>query len=120
MSNDDDLDILTIEEDRTHDIEMGEALERLKKNPDFQKVITNGYLDQKVKASVSLLAVPQIKQQGHRPDIMEDLVSASNLQYFFLMVEEAYAGAKDPIYSDEELAEIEAANQSSSDEGGVH
>ena len=57
------------------------ALERLQKNKDFEMVIMNGYLRDKVLNSVSLLAVPAIKKAGERGDIMEDLVAISNLQY---------------------------------------
>lgn len=114
MSEQDEL--LTVEDDRNHDIEMGEALERLRKNPDFKKVILEGYLEGKVLASVSLLAVPAIKQQGQRQDVMEDLIAASNLQYFFMMVDNAFEGAKDPILSEEEEAELAAAREND----GVH
>ena len=68
------------------DVEMYEALERLEKNPDFQKVIKEGYLKKSVLDSVSLLAHPSIKQQGQRPDVMEDLVAASNLNFYLLML----------------------------------
>lgn len=88
--------------DIDHYIEMGEALHRLQDNPDFQKLIMEGYLGDKVMASVSLLAEPSVKKRGERGDIMEDLVSASNLRYFFGMIENFYEGAKNPILSDEE------------------
>ena len=94
-----------------HAISMGEAWLRLQRNGDFKKVITNGYLKEKVLASVSLLGVPQIKDKGRRPDVMEDLVAASNLAYFFKIIEHEYEGAKNPVLSDDEeneLAEAEA------------
>ena len=93
-----------------HHLNMGEALNRLRNNPDFQKLILEGYLKAKVLSSVSLLSVPQIADNGKRPGVMEDLVSASNLQYFFEMVDNFYEGAKAPVLSDEEEAELEAAN----------
>ncbi|NOQ48195.1 MAG: hypothetical protein GQ576_03515 [Methanococcoides sp.] len=77
-------------------------MNRLRKNPDFQLVIENGYLRDKVLASFSLLAVPQIKKEGHRPDIMEDLVAGSNLKYYFAMIDNAYEGCTNPIPSDSE------------------
>ena len=95
-------------EELQHHLVMGEALIRLYKNPDFQKVIMEGYLKDKVLASVSLLGVPQISENGKRAGVMEDLVSASNLQFFFRQVEQFYEGAKDPILSDQEEAELEA------------
>jgi len=101
--------------DTEHHLLMGEALDRLRQNADFQKVIMEGYLREKALASVSMLAVPQIKQAGQRPDVMEDLVAASNLQYWFQTVDSFHEGCKNPILSDEE--ENELANAQT--EGGV-
>lgn len=98
-------ELLTVEVEQEHNIKMGEALNRLRDNPDFKTFIMEGYLEGKVLASVSLLAVPSIKSQGHRPDIMEDLIAASNLKYFMTMTDNAYEGAVDPVLSDEEEAE---------------
>lgn len=103
-----------------HAIGMGEALKRLQRNSDFKKVITNGYLEQKVLASWSLLAVPQIKEKGHRPDIMEDLVASSNLKYFFQIIESEYEGAKNPILSDEEEKELADLAAEAESQGGVN
>jgi len=103
MSNQEQIELETIEVE--HHRTMGEALIRLKENEDFKTVIMDGYLGQSVKSSVSLLAVPQIKAQGRRVDIMEDLVAASNLKYFFRMVENFYQGVVNPVLSDEEEAE---------------
>ena len=58
-------------------IQMLEALERLEKNKDFQKVIIDGYLKDEVLRANSLLANPTIKTQGKRADIMEILVAIS-------------------------------------------
>jgi hypothetical protein len=107
MSTPEELELETIE--INHHLEMGEALNRLRNNPDFQKVILDGYCKEKALSSVSLLGVPQISEQGKRPGVMEDLVSISNLQYFFMQIDNFYLGAKDPILSDEE--EEELANQ---------
>ena len=89
-----------------HAVVMGEAWKRLQRNSDFKKVILKGYLEQKALASVSLLAVPQIKEKGHRPDVMEDLVAISNLAYYFKIIEHEYEGATTPILSDDEEAEV--------------
>lgn len=94
-----------------HAIVMGEAWLRLQRNADFKKIITNGYLRDKALASVSLLGVPQIKDQNRRGDVMEDLVAISNLQYFFKIIEHEYDGAKNPVYSDEEEAEMANAEE---------
>ena len=96
--------------DTQHDVVMGEALKRLRNNPDFQTVIENGYLKEKVLASVSMLAVPQVSDHGKRPGVIEDIISASNLDYFLIMIEQFYAAAIEPVLSDEEEAEIESEN----------
>ena len=104
MSN--PVELETVEQE--HHLVIGEALMRLRKNHDFQTVILDGYLKDKVLASVSLLGVPQISEHGKRPGVMEDLVSASNLQYFFSQIEGFYEGAKNPTLTDDEEAAIEA------------
>lgn len=107
MSNQDNFDIEAQAEQAAidHDIKMGEALARLKDNKDFQTVIMDGYLKDKALASVSLMAVPSQRQR--RSEIIEDINSASNLQYFFAMIEQFYAAALDPALTDEELAAME-------------
>lgn len=94
-----------------HAVSMGEAWKRLQRNGDFKKIIMNGYLKEKTLASVSLLAVPQIKDTGKRQGVIEDLISASNLQYFFMVLEHEYEGAIDPILSDAEEAELALAQK---------
>ncbi len=96
---------------RDYNIEMGQALNRLRENPDFQLVIQEGYLTKEVMGSVSLLAVPQISEQGKRPGVFEDLIAASNLDYFFRTIESFYQGAVDPILSDEEIAAMAAEGE---------
>ena len=104
MSNNEE--ILSIEKDTDHAVKLGEAYKRLAENQDFKDLIVEGYLKDKVLASVSLLAVPQIKAQNRRPDVMEDIVAASNLQYFFQMVENAHIEATDPVYSEQEEVDL--------------
>ena len=87
--------------ERQYWVEASEALERLEKNPDFKKVILDGYLEQKVLDSVSLLAHPAIKQRGERADVMEDLVAASNLKYYMGMIKNMGAITKDEILDEE-------------------
>ena len=100
--------------DISHALKMGEALNRLRENEDFKTVILDGYLNENVMASWSLLGVPQMK--GNRGNIMEDLVACANLKYFFAMVDNQYMGATNPILSDEE--EEELARQEAA--GGVN
>jgi hypothetical protein len=112
--NFDPTDLLTI--DQEHHLVMGEAWLRLQENPDFKLVILKGYLEQKVLATVSLLGVPQ--EHHRRPELCEDLISCSNLQFFFSMIENFYKGAKNPVLSDEE--EEELAAMAEVEEAGKH
>lgn len=98
-------EILSVEKEVEHAIKIGKALKRLQDNDDFKTLILEGYLKEKALASVSMLSVPQIKESGKRPDIIEDLVASSNLSYFLIMVENAYIEATDPVYSDQEEEE---------------
>ena len=72
---------------------MRQALERLENNPDFQKVILDGYFKDKAVNGVSMLASGYIKKNGLRADIMEILVEISQLQDYFITVKQL--GAED-------------------------
>ncbi len=86
---------------------MGEALNRLEQNPDFKQVILHGYFQNKALDSVSMLGVESVKKAGERTHVMEDLVSISNLQQFFIMIKNFHRGAVNPVLSDEEQAELD-------------
>ena len=85
MSNLEDQQILEVENQYWAD--MWAALERLKENKDFKHLILQGYFKDKAVNGVSLLAQPGIKQGGHRPDVMEELIAISHLEDFFITVE---------------------------------
>jgi len=82
MENQEELEMI----ETRHYAAMKEALDRLRENADFKLLITEGYMRDKALDSVSLLAEPATKANGDRPNIMEDLVAISNLEYFFKMV----------------------------------
>jgi len=81
-------ELVTIENE--YWVTMHEALERLENgNPqpdDFKKVILEGYFKDKAINGVSMLATDYVKQAGARGDIMEQLVSISNLEDYFATV----------------------------------
>lgn len=77
---------------------MRQALDRLEQNPDFVKVVLEGYFKNEAVRGVSLLANDSIRQRGARPEIMERLVAISSLQDFFLTI-------KSMAPTEEELAE---------------
>lgn len=107
MSNQDSIDMT-----KTHAQKMGEALAELDRNTSFKFLIREGYLREKVLASASLLAVPQ--EKGNRVNVFEDMIAASNLQYWLLMVERQYQAEINPTLSDDEELELQAS------EGGVN
>ena len=67
-------------------VDKADALKRLMGNADFKSVILDGYFKDKVINSVGLLANEGIKRAGQRPDLMEELVAVSQLQYYFKMI----------------------------------
>lgn len=93
-------------QEQEHWLILGDALNRLRKNPDFKLVIEENYLRNSVLSKVSLLAVDQIKKEGRRVDLFEDIVAASSLYNWFLMVDGFAEGARNPILSDAEEEEI--------------
>ena len=92
------------------EVVMGEALTRLMENPDFNTVVMEGYLKDKVLASVSMLAHNSTIVSGKRPLVMEDLVAASNLNVFFKMVMDRYISAVTPEPDEEDFQEDEELN----------
>lgn len=72
-----------------------EALQRLRNNEDFKAVILNGYLKDKALNGVSLLAHPSVKQRNERPNVMEELVAISNLEYHLYMIDQLGSIAKE-------------------------
>ena len=97
---------LTAEELKEYNywVGMKQALERLENNPDFQKVILDGYFKDKAINGVSMLASGYIKKNGLRPDVMESLIAISQLQDFFITVKQL---GTEPEEDDENEDEIE-------------
>lgn len=67
-------------------VDLAEALDRLERNDDFKKVISEGYFKEKAVMGVSLLATDYVKKSGLRPDVMEGLIAISALQDHFLTI----------------------------------
>lgn len=67
-------------------VSQAEALERLHNNPDFKKVILDGYFIDKAVNGVSMLANDATIAKGERPAVIEDLVGVSSLQDHFITI----------------------------------
>ena len=104
MENQTQEELETIE--TQHYVDMKNALEKLEQMPEFKLVILDGYMKDKALDAVSLLGEPAIKQRGERPDLMEDLVSISNLGYHFRMIKNLGASAEMDL-ADTEGPEVE-------------
>lgn len=108
MNTPDDVEIIgdvsnanLVEADNSQMRELYIALERLEANPDFQKVIVNGYFTKRAVDQVSMLAHQHVISAGIRGQIIEDLVGISRLQDYFRVIR-----ALGRPYTDEELAEM--------------
>lgn len=98
MNNLNDEQILEVENKYWAD--MWIALEQLKQNKHFQKVILEGYFKDKAINGVSLLAQHAVVSGGHRSAVMEDLIAISSLEDFFVTIENL--GSASPSDEDEE------------------
>lgn len=94
----DEQEIMQVE--NAYWIEMKEALDKLHDNPEFKKVILEGYFKDKAVNGVSLLALDSIKQGGHRTDVMEDLIAISSLQDYFATIQNLGTIPDDEEYED--------------------
>ena len=96
---------LTAEELKEYNywVGMKQALERLENNPDFQKVILDGYFKDKAINGVSMLASGYIKKNGLRPEVMEGLVAISQLQDFFITVKQLGTEPEDDDENEDEI-----------------
>tara|TARA_R110000744_G_scaffold353209_1_gene459516 strand:+ start:199 stop:498 length:300 start_codon:yes stop_codon:yes gene_type:complete len=97
MNNLNDDQILEVENKYWAD--MWIALEQLKQNKQFKKVILEGYFKDKAVNGVSLLAQHAVVSGGHRSSVMEDLIAISSLEDFFVTIENLGAT---PLESDED------------------
>ncbi len=81
--------------DRSNAIALSESLRRLENNPDFKLVILDGYLKNKVLNTASLLSNEQIKVNGQRQYVVEELIATATLNQYFLDTHNLGALAKD-------------------------
>lgn len=66
--------------------EMGEALERLKGNRDFKKVILEGYFEQEAIRLVHLKSAPNMQSAESQKSIDQQIVSIGSLEQYFRTV----------------------------------
>jgi hypothetical protein len=88
MSNLTPEEMKLFEEENTYWAELANALEELEKNPNFKKLILEGYFKDFAVNQTSMLATDYVRKSGSRPEIMERLVAISNLQDWFNTVKQ--------------------------------
>ena len=80
----DEREILTVE--NNYWVNLNGALERLKSNPDFQAVITEGYFKDRAINGVSMLCAPN-SDGTKRKELLDEFYAISNLTWYFKMIE---------------------------------
>ena len=80
----DEREILTVE--NNYWVNLNNSLERLKANPDFQAVITEGYFKDRAINGVSMLCAPN-SDGAKRKDLLDEFYAISNLTWYFKMIE---------------------------------
>jgi hypothetical protein len=85
MNNLNDQQILEVENE--YWAGMWESLRNLRSNPDFKRVVLQGYFRDKAVNGVSLLAQDAVIANGQRSAVMEDLIAISSLEDFFITIE---------------------------------
>jgi hypothetical protein len=88
MSNLTPEEMKLFEEENTYWAELANALEELEKNPNFKKLILEGYFKDFAVNQTSMLATDYVRKSGSRPEIMERLIAISNLQDWFNTVKQ--------------------------------
>lgn len=90
-------------------VEKGEALNRLKKNADFKRLISNGYLEQEAIRLVHLKAESLFQTPERQAELDRQITAIGYLNQYFVMVNSMAGTAAKSIKSDEvtleELAE---------------
>jgi hypothetical protein len=69
-------------------VELNNSLTRLKDNQDFKRLILEGYFKDFAVNQTSMLATDYVRKTGTRPEVMERLVAISNLQDWFITIEQ--------------------------------
>ena len=72
---------------------MRQALERLENNPDFKKVVLEGYFQDRAINAVSAMASQYVRKSNTRGELIEELNAISQLQQHFIIIKSMGAEA---------------------------
>ena len=84
-----------------------DALDRLHKNPDFKKIILEGYFQQQAAGLVAMRAHPAMQAETQQANLLRSIDAVGELQQFFSGIFQQGNTAKEAITQSEiELAEM--------------
>lgn len=84
-------------------VEQGDALERLRANRDFKKVITEGYFEREAIRLVHLKADPNMQSPDSQKSIIAQMDAIGSLDQYFMAVFAQANMARKAIDSSEEM-----------------
>lgn len=84
-----------------------EALERLRKNPDFNNIVMEGFFKDEAVRLVNLKAHPAMQKEENQKAINKDIDAIGSLYYYFMTIEsQAIQAEKSLAYAEESRDEI--------------
>jgi len=87
MNNQPQTDLAAKEKEQyDYFVGQAEALKRLENNPDFKKVILEGYFKDRPINITSVLGSDYVRRNGNRGELIEELNAISMLQQHFITV----------------------------------
>jgi hypothetical protein len=86
-------------------VDCGSALERLRTNRDFKKIVVDGYFAEEAIRLVHLKADPAMQSEGSQASIIRQMDAIGSLSDYFRTVDMAANQARRSIQGDEETLE---------------
>lgn len=86
-------------------IDLGDALERLKSNRDFKKIVSEGFFEQEAIRLVHLKSSPSMQSAESQKSIEQQMFSIGSLDQYFRMITVQAEMARKSIKFDEQVRE---------------
>jgi hypothetical protein len=98
-------------------VALNNALERLKNNKDFKKVVMEGFFQTEAVRLVSVKGDPDMQTPERQASIIRDIDAIGSLQRYFRLIESNAEIASDSISDDEET--LDAINAEALEDKGA-
>lgn len=92
-------------ESKKAQVALNDALERLKNNKDFKKVVIEGYLNREAIRLVSLKGDPEMQTPERQASIIRDIDGIGSVQRYFRLIEQFAEMAVGSLSDDEQTLE---------------